>query len=97
MAVRITDLASDDPRARTYMADVVLMLNRGLRRLTVSLDDIRAHSKEMADGILTTPFEWSGAFNEALRKVVEVVGNRSRDEIADTVGLEAFSVFTRHS
>lgn len=65
------------------------MLNRGLRRLTVSIDEVRTHSKEMADGILTAPFDWSTAFNEALRKVVEVVGNRTRDELAETVFVTA--------
>jgi DNA replication licensing factor MCM3 len=43
-------LDPNDPRARSYRADVVLMLNRGLRRLTVSLDEVRAHNREMADG-----------------------------------------------
>lgn len=39
-----------DQRAKSYRADVLLMLNRGLRRLIVSLDEIRSHSREMADG-----------------------------------------------
>ncbi len=43
-------LDPNDPRARSYRADIVLMLNRGLRRLTVSLDEVRAHNRELSDG-----------------------------------------------
>ena len=53
----------DDPRARSYRADILLMLNRGLRRLTVSIDEIRSHSRELADGLLNTPFDYSQAFD----------------------------------
>ncbi len=42
-------LDPSDPRARSYRADIILMLNRGLRRLTVNLDEIRSHNKEIAD------------------------------------------------
>lgn len=61
------------------------MLNRGLRRLVVSLDEIRAHSREMADGVLNQPFDWSAAFNEALKHVVQAVGTRRKEEVAETV------------
>ncbi|QIX00689.1 hypothetical protein AMS68_006206 [Peltaster fructicola] len=83
-------LNPNDPRARSYTADVLLMLNRGLRRLIVSLDEIRAHSKEMADGILNLPFDWSAAFNEALKHVVQAVGSRPKDEVAETMYYCAF-------
>ena len=43
-------LDPSDPRARSYRADIILMLNRGLRRLTVSLDEIRSHNRTLADG-----------------------------------------------
>ena len=36
--------------ARSYRADIILMLNRGLRRLPVSLDEIREYNRELADG-----------------------------------------------
>lgn len=39
-----------DQRAKSYRADILLMLNRGFRRLIVSLDEIRSHNREMADG-----------------------------------------------
>lgn len=55
---------------RSYRADIILMLNRGIRRLVVSLgqlpqtdtlcsrclkvslDEVRAHNRELADGYL---------------------------------------------
>ena len=75
--------APDDPRARSYRADILLMLNRGLRRLTVSLDEIRAHNRELSDGILNAPFDFSQAFDRALKDVVKTLGNRPAFETAE--------------
>lgn len=47
------------------------MLNRGLRRLTVSIDEIRAHNREISDGLLNTPFDYSQAFDTALKNVIK--------------------------
>ncbi|CRG90274.1 DNA replication licensing factor mcm3 [Talaromyces islandicus] len=74
-----------DARARSYRADIVLMLNRGLRRLTVSIDEIRAHNRELADGLLTLPFEYSEAFNKALKAVVKTLPHRPAKETAEDV------------
>ena len=52
------------------------MLNRGLRRLTVSIDEIRSHSRELADGLLNQPFDFSQAFDRALKDIVGTLGNR---------------------
>ncbi|EON69224.1 minichromosome maintenance protein 3 [Coniosporium apollinis CBS 100218] len=76
-------LDPNDPRARSYRADVVLMLNRGLRRLTVSIDEIRAHNRELADGLLNTPFDFSLAFDRALKNIVTALPNRPPHETAD--------------
>jgi DNA replication licensing factor MCM3 len=77
-----------DPRARSYRADIVLMLNRGLRRLVVSIDEIRAHNRELADGILYQPFDFSLCFDEALKQVIATLPNRPPKETAeDTVSL----------
>ncbi|KAK5264703.1 MCM DNA helicase complex subunit [Exophiala xenobiotica] len=65
-----------DDNARSYRADIVLMLNRGLRRLVVSIDDIRTHSRELADGILYKPFDYSLAFDAALKNVIGTIPNR---------------------
>ncbi|KAL4887921.1 MCM2/3/5 family-domain-containing protein [Aspergillus ambiguus] len=75
----------NDPRARSYRADIVLMLNRGLRRLIVSIDEIRAHNRELADGLLTSPFDYSQAFDAALKNIIPTIGGRSTKETADNV------------
>src|SRR5277367_1954003 len=72
-----------DPRARSYRADIVLMLNRGLRRLVISIDDIRAHSRELADGLLYTPFNHVPAFDAALKDVIKTLPNRPPRETDD--------------
>ncbi|WEW57302.1 MCM DNA helicase complex subunit [Emydomyces testavorans] len=81
-------LDPSDQRVRSYRADIVLMLNRGLRRLIVSLDEIRAHSRELANGLLTEPFEYSQAFDHALRDVIQTLDRGSirltKEEIEDT-------------
>lgn len=61
------------------------MLNRGLRRLTVSLDEVRTHSREMADGLLNSPFDYTTAFNKALKNIVTTLPNRPPRESADDV------------
>ncbi|KAL4985555.1 MCM2/3/5 family-domain-containing protein [Aspergillus falconensis] len=78
-------LDPSDARARSYRADIVLMLNRKLRRLTVSIDEIRAHNREMADGLLTSPFDWTQAFDRALKDVIKTLPNRPLSETADEV------------
>lgn len=72
-----------DPRAQSHRADIVLMLNRGLRRLVVSIDDIRSHSRELADGLLFTPFEFAPAFDQALKDVIKTLPNRPAKETDD--------------
>ena len=81
-----------DPRARSYRADVVLMLNRGLRRLVVSIDDIRAHNRELAEGLLFAPFDFAPAFDQALKEVIKTLPNRSSKETdEDTMYYCAYS------
>ncbi|KAL9092113.1 MAG: hypothetical protein Q9165_004546 [Trypethelium subeluteriae] len=80
-----------DQSARSYRADIVLMLNRGLRRLIVSLDEVRSHSREMADGLVNSPFDFTLAFDRALKSIVEVVSVRPAKEAGpDTVYYCAF-------
>ncbi|RDW93550.1 MCM DNA helicase complex subunit MCM3 [Aspergillus mulundensis] len=78
-------LDPSDARARSYRADIVLMLNRKLRRLIVSIDEIRAHNREMADGLLTSPFDWTQAFDRALKDVIKTLPSRPSSETADEV------------
>ncbi|KMQ43049.1 Mini-chromosome maintenance, DNA-dependent ATPase [Trichophyton rubrum] len=73
-----------DPRARRYYrADIAVMINRGLRRFTISIDDIRAHSPELAKGLLTSPFEYTLAFDQALREIVTTIATQPRSEDVD--------------
>ncbi|KAF2161421.1 hypothetical protein M409DRAFT_28153 [Zasmidium cellare ATCC 36951] len=74
-------LDPQDPRARSYQAEILLMLNRGLRRLTVSIDEIRNHSREMSDGLLNQPFDWSQAFDRALFNIVQTLRNRATQAV----------------
>jgi DNA replication licensing factor MCM3 len=72
-----------DPRAQSHRAEIVLMLNRGLRRLVVSIDDIRSHSRKLADGLLYTPFDFAPAFDQALKDVIKTLPNRPAKETDD--------------
>ncbi|KAI9754824.1 MAG: MCM DNA helicase complex subunit [Lichina confinis] len=76
-------LDPNDSRARSYRPDILVMLNRGLRRLIVSLDDIRSHSREQADGILRSPFDFAPAFDRALKDIVTTLPNRPANETAE--------------
>ncbi|KAN0071513.1 MCM2/3/5 family domain containing protein [Elaphomyces granulatus] len=76
-------LDPSDARARSYRADIVLMLNRGQRRLTVSIDEIRAHNRELANGLLNSPFDYCQAFDRALKEVVKTLPNRPPRETAE--------------
>jgi DNA replication licensing factor MCM3 len=69
-----------DPRARSYRGDIVTMLNRNQRRLTVSLDNIRTHSRDLVDGILFSPFDYSPAFDQALKNIIATIPNRASFE-----------------
>jgi DNA replicative helicase MCM subunit Mcm2 (Cdc46/Mcm family) len=59
------------------------MLNRSTRRLVVSIDEIRSHSRELADGLLNQPFDYSQAFDRALKNIVNTLGNRPAFETAE--------------
>lgn len=64
------------------------MLNRGQRRLQVNLDEIRNHNRELADGLLNTPFDYLPTLDRALTEVASTLRDRaSHEEITDdTVG-----------
>ena len=78
-------LDPSDQSARSYRADIILMLNRGFRRLTVSLDEIRTHNRQLADGLLQAPFDFSQAFDQALKNTVVALPNRPAREAGDDV------------
>ena len=68
----------------------------------VSIDEIRAHNREMADGyetlassyktlwliaysLLTSPYEYSDAFEKALKEIIKTLPNRPSRETGDDV------------
>ncbi|KAG5984027.1 hypothetical protein E4U55_006323 [Claviceps digitariae] len=79
-------LDPSDPHAGSYRSDIILMLQKNQRRLTVDLDRVRDHSSDLAKGILDEPFEFSLAFNHALKKIVETIPQARPDQTArDTI------------
>lgn len=62
------------------------MLQKNQRRLTVNVDHVRDHNAELAQGILQEPFDFSLAFNHALKKIVETIPQARPDQTArDTI------------
>lgn len=58
------------------------MLQKQERRLQVSIDEIRSHDRELADGLLNLPFEFLPCLDSALKGVAQTV-NDKRMEIND--------------
>ncbi|USP75421.1 uncharacterized protein yc1106_02695 [Curvularia clavata] len=78
-------LDPDDVSRRSYRPDILVMLNRGQRRLTVSIDELRSHNRELADGLLNQPFEFTEAFDRALKDVVRTFTDRPKSETSEDV------------
>ncbi|EAA33443.1 putative subunit of pre-replication complex [Neurospora crassa] len=70
-----------DQHQRSYRPDIVLMLQKNQRRLVVNIDHVRDHSSEVAEGLLTDPFNWTLAFNHALKTIVSTVPQARPDQI----------------
>lgn len=49
------------------------MLKKFERRLVVSIDEVRAHNVELAEGLLQHPFDFAEAFDIALFEIVETL------------------------
>ena len=84
----MADLPSNpgDPHARSYRSDIILMLQKNQRRLTVNLDHVRDHSRDLAQGILQQPFDYILAFNHALKEIVQAIPQARPDQTArDTI------------
>lgn len=69
-----------DHEKQSYKADIVLMLQTKRKRLLVSLDAIRSHSRELADGLISQPFQFSQAFDQALKEIVSTLSTRPAKE-----------------
>lgn len=75
-------LDPSDPHARSYRSEIILMLQKNERRLTVNLDHVRNHNVDLAQGVLSQPFDYTLAFNHALKKIIETIPQARPDQIA---------------
>jgi DNA replication licensing factor MCM3 len=90
-------LLPTDVRARSFRAEIILMLNRGQRRLTVSIDEVRAHSRELAYGLLNDPFNFAPCFDRALKDVITTLPDRPpRESKEDVVRRFQSLILTSH-
>ncbi|KAH8681599.1 DNA replication licensing factor mcm3 [Xylariales sp. PMI_506] len=74
-------LDPSDQQVRRYKSDIILMLQKNQRRLVVNIDHVRDHNPEMADGLLLDPFEWTLAFNHALKEIVKTIPQARPDQM----------------
>jgi DNA replication licensing factor MCM3 len=63
----------------------VFLVHAHTKTCQVSLDEIRAHNRELADGLLNEPFDFVEAFDRALKDVVRTFTDRPRAETAEDV------------
>jgi DNA replication licensing factor MCM3 len=59
------------------------MLQKYQRRLVVSIDDVRAHNAELAEGLLQQPFDFALAFDRALKEVVSSLPNTTTKQTSE--------------
>ncbi|OTA69529.1 MCM-domain-containing protein [Hypoxylon sp. EC38] len=69
-----------DQHARSYRSDIILMLQKNQRRLVVNIDHVRDHNTELADGLLFDPFDYTLAFNHALKEIVKTIPQARPDQ-----------------
>ncbi|KAI0834078.1 MCM-domain-containing protein [Hypoxylon sp. FL0890] len=69
-----------DQHARSYRSDIILMLQKNQRRLVVNIDHVRDHNPELADGLLFDPFDYTLAFNHALKEIVKTIPQARPDQ-----------------
>lgn len=56
------------------------MLQKNQRRLVVDIDLVRDHNPEMAEGLLNDPFDYTLAFNHALKEIVKTLPQARPDQ-----------------
>jgi DNA replication licensing factor MCM3 len=62
------------------------MLQKNQRRLTVNLDHVRNHNQDLAQGLLQQPFDFTLAFDQALKNIVQTIPQARPDQTAkDTI------------
>ncbi|PSS25845.1 hypothetical protein M430DRAFT_96270 [Amorphotheca resinae ATCC 22711] len=75
----------DRSTARGYRSDIILMLQKFQRRLVVSIDEVRAHNAELAEGLLQQPFDYAQAFDRALHEVIQTLPNTTPKQTSEDV------------
>ncbi|EFX03920.1 DNA replication licensing factor mcm3 [Grosmannia clavigera kw1407] len=78
-------LDPSDQNVRSYRPDIIVMLQKNQRRLVVNLDHVRDHNAEMAEGLLMQPFDFTLAFNHALKQIVKTVPQARAEQTDDEV------------
>ncbi|KAH7198642.1 MCM2/3/5 family-domain-containing protein [Fusarium flagelliforme] len=79
-------LDPNDPQVRSYRSDIILMLQKNQRRLTVNLDHVRNHNQDLAQGLLLQPFDFTLAFDQALKNIVQTIPQARPDQTSkDTI------------
>ncbi|KUI68209.1 DNA replication licensing factor mcm3 [Cytospora mali] len=74
-----------DQNVRSYRSDIIVMLQKNERRLVVNLDHVRDHNSQIADGLLVDPFDYTLAFNHALKQIVKTIPQARPDQTDDEV------------
>ncbi|KAK4640595.1 MCM DNA helicase complex subunit [Podospora bellae-mahoneyi] len=74
-----------DQHVKGYRADIITMLQKNQRRLVVNIDRVRDHNPEMAEGLLYDPFDFTLAFNHALKSIVKALPQARKDQTDDDV------------
>ncbi|CRK33460.1 hypothetical protein BN1708_001137 [Verticillium longisporum] len=78
-------LDPQNPHARSYRPDIILMVQKNQRRLNVNLDHVREHNEQLAEGILRQPFDYTIAFDHALKEIVKTLPQTRAEEVADAL------------
>ena len=59
------------------------MIQKGQKRLNVNIDHVRDQNDQLARSILSQPFEYTLAFNHALKEIVRTLPQTNEDDISD--------------
>lgn len=61
------------------------MLQKYQQRLVVSIDEVRSHNPELAEGLLLHPFDFVQAFDEALKRIVSTIPSATPQQTSEDV------------
>ncbi|RKF59565.1 DNA replication licensing factor mcm3 [Erysiphe neolycopersici] len=76
-------LDPSDQSLRSYRSEIIMMLQKNERRLVVSIDDIRSRNPQLAEGLFNHPFDFSQAFDRALKEVVQTLPNTTASQTSE--------------